>query len=364
MKMLRPGIAIKHDASVLKQRTSSEFSSLLISFNQEAGNTLDYYESYKATAVNENINTASVLGSAVKSYFEMGGVDLYLLNYAQIQAFDLYDFEDFIRSYCDSLEDLEIIFMPTLLDDFALQTVPVVKIMNIVNDYAKKSDRISICDVNENILKNELDNINETLIYYPAFIDKNDKRVAASVVASALLSKLAQEEKFFHSIANKKINYLSQQEKVLNKSDVKDLEIDGINPIIYQRSLGHRIWGVRAFNSQFNSVNEMRSMKYIKRQLKALSREFLFESNSISLHDRLFFKINYFLNSLWQLGALSGATQDEAYILNAQYNEDDKGDNTLIFSLSVALSRPLEFITIKLHRLENDDMGGHISMES
>jgi len=364
MKMLRPGITIKQDAVALKQNTSSEFSTLLISFDTNTGNSLDYYDDFEQTRLNESIQNDMLLQAAVKSYFEVGGIELYLLNYAQIENFDLNAFEDFVHSYCDNLQDLEVIFMPTLLETSSLRQEVLMKIMNVVNDYAYKSDRISICDVNENILSSELDNLNETVIYYPGFINKDEKKVPASVVASALMSKLAHEEKFFHSIANKEIVNLSKQDKTLTKSGIHDLEIDGINPIIYQRTLGHRIWGIKVFNSHFNSVNELRSMKYIKRQLKALSREFLFEPNSVSLHDRLFFKINFFLHSLWQLGALSGATQDEAYVLNAQFNENDNSENTLVFSLSVALAKPLEFITIKLHRLEHDGTGSIISMEN
>jgi hypothetical protein len=78
-------------------------------------------------------------------------------------------------------------------------------------------------------------------------------------------------------------------------------------------------------------------------------------------------KINNFLFELWENGALSGTTKDEAYLLESHYDKANvNSQNRLDFTLHIAISRPLEYITIKLNRISDSDdtLPAKISVES
>ena len=187
--------------------------------------------------------------------------------------------------------------------------------------------------------------------------------ISSSLVASAMMAKLAKDGLFFHSIANKKIESLDTLNTQLSKKDLDLLYKESINPIIYVHAEGVKIWAVNAFTSRFKTINELRVMKYIKRTLKSLLQEDLFEINSNNLSNKLFSKVNLFLYNLWKIGALAGDNKNEAYVVETIANDTKSSDNALVFSIGVSLAKPLEFINIKIERIQKDGMVENISIE-
>ena len=348
--------------SMKKYNQKSAFVTLFIYLDDKIDNQILQFKNFKnedKQTLNSKDNT---FNTSIETYFKNGGDELYVLTYNSSE-FNLFNFEEYVKKSCDSLTELETIAIPTLLSSSPMDMYNSLKIISFIGKYAKYTNRIFITDVNQEIIDNNLDLLEESVIYYPNFKDKNENIISSSVVACALMSKLAKEGNFFHSLANKKILSVDSLETKLLKKDLDLLYKESINPIIHVNKEGLKIWGVSAFNSNFKTINELRVMNYIKRSLKSLLQEDLFEINSNSLSNKLFSKVNVFLYDLWQMGALEGDNKNEAYTVETRINETKSSDNTLIFSIGVSLSKPLEFINIKVERIQTDGMVENISIE-
>ncbi len=362
MNVSNPAVRINKNFPNAYQKKKFGFATVFLHINCDTTNDLELFFNYNEALKSKTVVSNKQLNVSIKSYFENGGVQLYLLSYND-ENINLFDFENFVKSKCDNLLDLEVLCAPTLLTQANLAIKESIKIYSFLGKYAYSSNRVFITDVNQTIINEYLDVLEECVIYHPWFKHNNDELIAPSIIASALMSKNAIENNFFHSIANKKITSVHKTEFDLSKDQTYELQKEFINPIIQMHNDGLKIWGVNAFNSTYGSVNELRVIQYIKRSLKIIMREDLFEINSENLHDKIFSKVNNFLNQLWQLGALNGENKDEAFIIESRHEEMKDSDNKLVFSLKVSLSKPLEFINIKLERVQRDGMIENISVE-
>ena len=357
-----PGVRIVRNTFNAPQNKILDFTTLFFGFYDDEEYFVflkDMYEAHKNTFLKQHPD----FFNAVKHYFDNGGIHLYILNYPKENSISLLSITKFLQDKCDNLNDLEIICTVGLIHKSSVEIKQMLEVINAVNTYATQTDRISLSDISNALRKDYLDRLGETVIYYPWFVDAKDKLVSPAVIAAALSSKLASEGSFFHSIANKPIVNLQKISQDLSKSENQKLYEDGINPIVYKHKDGLRIWGVKPFNSKYESVNEMRVLKYIKRQLKRISRDYIFESNSQELSGKIFIKVSHFLSKLWEAGALSGNSKQEAFSIFTHINNLDNNRSTLLFEVSVAISKPLEFIVIRLNRIDNNGAQESLSVK-
>lgn len=362
MRSTNPGVSITHTTVKSYHMKKSAFATLLLYINDGVDNKLKYFSSYSQTQSDSLVSKDKELCSYLKIYFDNGGNELYLLTYNSFE-FDLASFETYLKKNCDGLTELETIIAPTLLSTSGIQILNCVKIQNFLIKYSNESNRLFITDINQEIKDKYLDVFFDTVIYYPWF-KKNKLLIAPSIVASALMSKTAKDGLFFHSIANKKISNLDNQEFTLSKTQTNELYKNLINPIIKMHGEGLKIWGVNSFNSKYKTINELRIIRHIKRGLKLLMQDDLFEINSDKLNKKLFSKINLFLYELWQLGALAGTSKEEAYTIEFQTEETKESENRLIYAIAVSLSKPLEFINLKLECVQKDGILENVSIEA
>jgi len=362
-----PGVSIHRGVYSTPQKKSLDFSTLFLGFYNDE----EYFvllHNFNEAKQNTFFKSNPEYLSAIKNYFEAGGVQLYVLNFPLQKAIEVDSITKFLKDYCDNLNDLEVICALGLIQEpesrFNFSENEVIKAIHAVNLYASLTDRISISDINNLIKEEHLDKLGEAVIYYPWFIDYENRLIPPSIIAAALSSKLAYDGVFFNSIANKPIPNLKRLSNDFSNQENSELYQDGINPIVSINKQGLKIWGVKAFNSNYESVNEMRVLKYIKRQLKRLSREYIFETNTQELNSRLFIEVTQFLLGLWQIGALSGNSKQEAFKVIGDIRNLDNSRSQLTFNISVAISKPLEFIIIKLSRIDYDGVQESLSVES
>jgi len=362
-----PGVKIHKDAFVVRQEDSLDFATLFLGFFEDKEFFVLIHDANEAKQ-NTFLQAHTSYFRAVKSFFDNGGRALYLLNYPPKKGFDAALIARFLEDHCDNLNDLETLcpvgLIEGLLSQKKISEQEALQALFAMNTYAAQTDRISMSDINEEIRHNYLDMLGETVIYHPWFKDKDGALIPPSSVVAGIASRLAFEGKFFHSSANKSVHNLQKLSYELSKTDLEELHQEQINPIIYRHIQGLRVWGVKVFNSHHESVNEMRVLKYIKRQLKRLSRPYLFEGNTEQLHDKLFTKVSHFLTLLWESGALAGHSAQEAFEVNTSILSLDNTRTSLVVEVSVAISKPLEFIVIRLNRVENNGAQESLSVES
>ncbi|MHA6534209.1 phage tail sheath family protein [Paenibacillus sp. BAC0078] len=141
-------------------------------------------------------------------------------------------------------------------------------------------------------------------------------------------------------------------EKVITKAEQELLNPDGINVI---RSLpeGICVWGARTLSSdsEWNYVNVRRLMMYIEESLDEGSQWVVFEPNDPSLWGKVKRNLTAFLTRVWRDGALYGTTQEEAFFVKVDEENNPpavRDVGQLIIEVGVAPVKPAEFVIIRV----------------
>lgn len=141
-------------------------------------------------------------------------------------------------------------------------------------------------------------------------------------------------------------------EKIVTKAEQELLNPDGINVI---RSLpeGICVWGARTLSadSEWNYVNVRRLMMYIEESLDEGSQWVVFEPNDPSLWGKVKRNLTAFLTRVWRDGALYGTTQEEAFFVKVDEENNPpavRDAGQLIIEVGVAPVKPAEFVIIRV----------------
>ncbi len=132
----------------------------------------------------------------------------------------------------------------------------------------------------------------------------------------------------------------------------------GINTILPLPGRGLRIFGARTMSSDsdWQYVNVRRLVMMIEKAIEVAIQWAVFEPNSTLTRAKLNLTLTSFLLSLWQRGALMGASASGAFFVkcddeNNPQRERDQG--RLLATIGVAPSRPFEFIILRVGRTRN-----------
>ena len=299
----------------------------------------------------DEIRDIDFLRRAVNAYYANGGDRLYLLFYQIDESFNILKFDNFLSKSCDRLNDIETISAINLYDDTIYKKLisirDILEIQRVINDYCERSHRVSISDVDSDFKKEYLNIIGRTNIYYPWIADSKDSRLPPSIYVAALFSKIAKVDRYFESIANRPLFNCRDVDLRLDDRELMELTKEGINPLIFMPHRGIMIWGVKCFNESFDSVNELRVMKYIKRRVIKSSRVYIFEVNNPFLEAQIILMLKVFLDHLEKIGAL------ESYNIGRDDSSMQR-DNEIVINIEIALSSPIEFINIRYYKSDKD----------
>ena len=360
MQSSLPGIFIERGTNI-KEVEYESYSTLFLSFTvgTQCINPI-VLKSLSDISKYSFLHESYMITNAIKVYFENGGKKLYILSQPQDDEILLNQeaYVKYLSTKCDTIVDIETIvavdlFRKNFSDDDNIL------IQNILSDYCANSNRIYISDISKSIDK-YVSGLYDTVAFYPWLKDKKQNIIPPSVVASALFNSVALSENISVSIANRVLNSIVEVEEDLSINKYEELYNKGITPILDFREEGFKIWGVRTLNfsqEHFTYLNTLRVFRYIKRTLHQITRQYVFEPNSYDLKNRLTRTIRYFLFDLWKKGVLLGSSEDEAFVLicdERNNSTDDHDAGRLNIDIAVAISKPLEFITIRLNRVQED----------
>lgn len=132
----------------------------------------------------------------------------------------------------------------------------------------------------------------------------------------------------------------------------------GINAIRPLAGRGIRIFGARTVSSDsdWRFVNVRRLLMMIEKAIDIATQWAVFEPNDVLTRAKLRLALTSFLLSLWQGGALMGATASEAFFVkcddeNNPPSERDQG--RMLAVVGVAPTNPFEFIILRVGRAHN-----------
>jgi hypothetical protein len=132
----------------------------------------------------------------------------------------------------------------------------------------------------------------------------------------------------------------------------------GINAIRPLPGRGLRISGARTVSSEsdWQYVNVRRLMMMIEKAIEVAIQWAVFEPNSTLTRAKLRLTLTSFLLSLWQRGALMGASAEDAFFVKCDDKnnpQEERDQGRLLATIGVAPSRPFEFIILRVGRAHN-----------
>ena len=139
----------------------------------------------------------------------------------------------------------------------------------------------------------------------------------------------------------------------LSDADQEHLTAAGVNPIRSFPGRGIRVWGSRTLASadvaDWKYVSVRRLLLFIEESVDEGTQWAMFEPNDEPLWHAVRGSIENFLLGLYQRGALTGRTSEDAYFVRCDrmtMTQDDIGSGRLIVLVGIAPVRPAEFLTI------------------
>jgi phage tail sheath protein FI len=166
----------------------------------------------------------------------------------------------------------------------------------------------------------------------------------------------------FKAPANEELQGLLDLEYSIEAATQEDLNPAGINCLRAFPGRGLRVWGARTLSQDANwrYINVRRLFLTLGRWIDRNLAWAAFEPNTPRLWNRIVRELNTYLDKLWQVGALKGATIAEAFFVkcDAETNpaeEREQGRVTTEIGLAAAL--PAEFIVVRIiHRAGSTEL--------
>jgi hypothetical protein len=158
--------------------------------------------------------------------------------------------------------------------------------------------------------------------------------------------------------ANNPLIWIQDVTVPLNSTQHGVLNSGGINVLRALPGRGLRIMGARTVSSDpdWIFVNIRRLIMMIEKAIYKSTQWAVFEPNNSITQAALRLSLTSFLISLWQKGALAGATVAEAFFVkcDASNNPADQTDiGMLLAQVGVSPSYPFEFIVLRVGRVGN-----------
>jgi phage tail sheath protein FI len=127
----------------------------------------------------------------------------------------------------------------------------------------------------------------------------------------------------------------------------------GINCIRTFGTRGIRIWGARTLSSDtdWRYINVRRLFNMIESTIAEGTQWAVFEPNDVTLWEGVKRTLNAFLRGLWSVGALFGASVDQAFYVkcDAETNPPESIDQgLLIVEVGIAPVKPAEFVVFRI----------------
>jgi hypothetical protein len=195
----------------------------------------------------------------------------------------------------------------------------------------------------------------------------NEQRIVLppSAAMAGIYARVDREQGIWKAPANEGvIAVLSPVVKITDKQQ-EQLNIDAkvgksINAIRAFTGRGTVVWGARTLagnDNEWRYISVRRLFITIEESAKKASAFAVFEPNNQSTWLKVRAMIESYLYSLWQEGALAGATAEEAYYvsvgLGVTMTSDDVFNGKMIVQIGIAAVRPAEFIVLRFsHKLQ------------
>jgi Bacteriophage tail sheath protein len=155
--------------------------------------------------------------------------------------------------------------------------------------------------------------------------------------------------------ANETLRSIRGLEQAITKREQDILNPQNINVLREFRGRGYRVWGARVLTSDsaWRYVPVRRLFIMIEESIDENTQWVVFEPNDVPLWARVRQSVTNFLLTQWRIGALQGATADEAFFVacdRTTMTQDDIDNGRLICLIGIAPVKPAEFVIFRIQQ--------------
>ena len=156
--------------------------------------------------------------------------------------------------------------------------------------------------------------------------------------------------------ANEVVRGAVDVEMQVTKGEQDLLNPEGINCIRAFPGRGIRVWGARTLSSDpsWRYVNVRRFFNFVEKSIENGTHWVVFEPNDMDLWQRIMRNVSAFLMTQWRIGALFGATPEQAFYVKCdeETNPPDVIDaGQVITEIGMAPVKPAEFVVFRITQL-------------
>lgn len=149
----------------------------------------------------------------------------------------------------------------------------------------------------------------------------------------------------------------------LSESDQDRCNPHGINVIRPISGYGIAVYGARTLNpgTQTKYVAVRRFLTFVEQSLKAGLQWVVFQNISNILYTTVVRETTAFLTSLWNMGALYGATVDQAFFVTCDDTNnppDQRAKGILNIAVGLAVLSPAEFVVVTISQMTGSPSSG------
>jgi phage tail sheath protein FI len=252
------------------------------------------------------------------------------------------------------------------------------EVLRMWNSKANKGnfDILQDGDGSVDVFPLESQNLTETPLYYYNYVDTNlynkikkeikkEKVVVPpSSIVAGIYAKVDRERGVWKSPANVTLKSVLGPTVKINNELQEYLNVHetgkSINAIRSFPGRGTLIWGARTLagdDEEWRYISVRRLFIYIEQYLKTSTNFAVFEHNNNITWLKVKSISNFFLERLWQKGAMVGNSPEEAFFVNIGLNstmtQKDILEGRMIIEVGIAPVKPAEFIILKFsHKLQ------------
>lgn len=159
--------------------------------------------------------------------------------------------------------------------------------------------------------------------------------------------------------ANAPLGWIQDVSAALTAPEHGVLNDAGINVVRAVPGRGIRLMGARTMSSDssWRFVNVRRLILMIMKAVDLSTQWAVFEPNDDMTRSKLRLALITYLSTLWQHGALTGASMEEAFFVKCDSDNntpDDTRNGRLIVDIGVAPAIPFEFVVLRVWRAGNE----------
>jgi hypothetical protein len=256
-------------------------------------------------------------------------------------------------------ESLEVL---SALDDVSLYCAPDIvtepdpeKARNlrerVVAACEAKLDRMAILDVPPDVEPRHLADLRggqfstdsaAAAVYYPWIVIRDPltyarRAIPPSGYIAGVYARVDAIRGFHHSPANESVNEAHDVAVRLGQNEIELLHPRDINPLVYSPSRGVVVWGGRTMSSDpdWRYIRRRRLLQFVVRNIRESTGWAALRRIDTDVPARVAADIADFLHLLWRSGALRGETEDDAYAVTVDEEDQQSGRFTVSCVLGI-----------------------------